>query len=403
MSIIAIVGDVHIERSQSIGKPGIGNSFNSRILDQIKLLYWVLEKALEENVDTIVFTGDIFHSSRPNYRIVNLFLKYLQECEAYNIDIHIIAGNHDMERTGNIYRSVLDIITSAGLQHVYVYKNINTLQLSDIGITFLPFRDRGFLECKTNNDAIKKLQDILPFELNSIPEEKDKILIGHLAIEGSIYLGDEYDNISNELMLPKKMFHGYDYVWMGHVHKPQVMQKKPYIAHIGSLDISDFGEENQKKHLVIFNTNAKNKFKEIIIPTRKLKHISIEIPIDEENPTEYVKKEIKALSSKNLLQKAIVRIEIKLPDEEMENVDRKVISKQIYDNGAFYICNFSESRSKSIVPISKQEEIEGIFDPKEFVKLFAEKENFKTDKQKEQYIQMAISIIDKYNTKKKGS
>ena len=62
-----------------------------------------------------------------------------------------------------------------------------------------------------------------------------------------VYCGEEVDEISNELMCPVEMFKDYDYAFHGHIHTPQVMNRNPHIAHIGSLDISNFGETNRSK------------------------------------------------------------------------------------------------------------------------------------------------------------
>ena len=138
--------------------------------------------------------------------------------------------------------------------------------------TIAPFRDRKSFGSPSNSEAINILRETFTYELASIPITYKKIMIGHLAIEGSIPVGDEIDDMANELFCPLDMFNGYDYVWMGHVHKPQIMKKSnPYIAHIGSMDISNFGETDQKKYIVIINCDSGVKDFDIeYLPTRPL-------------------------------------------------------------------------------------------------------------------------------------
>ncbi len=49
MSTAIILGDPHVGKGTNIGKSGIGSSLNSRIVDQLNLLDWTLDRALEHH------------------------------------------------------------------------------------------------------------------------------------------------------------------------------------------------------------------------------------------------------------------------------------------------------------------------------------------------------------------
>ncbi len=394
MSITLIVGDIHLGKGLVLGRPGIGNALNSRIVDQINLLDWIVEQAIDNNADSIIFTGDIFQYVKPEITLIEIFFKFLKKCEVYGIEVHIVAGNHDIKRTGSNYSSVLDTIVAAELPMTHVYKNTHTIYRDGVGFTLLPFRDRISLGCDSNLKAIKILADQLPYELEDIPNGWDKVLVGHLSLEGSMFVGDEVDNLANELMCPLDMFAGYDYVWMGHVHKPQVCSANPYIAHIGSLDISDYGETDHNKILVLFNTNSSNRVKEIQVPTRPLRKIVLEVPKDI-NPTSWVIGKINDEDKQKSLKKAIVKIEINLLDADAESINRKLIETAVYDLGAYYISNLSESRSVSVVPISKQQNIDNTIEPKVAVKLYAEQVGFNKG-DNSLFVSISNDVIDKY-------
>jgi len=399
MGVAIIVGDIHLGKGVSIGKPGVGNALNSRVVDQLKLLDWVVDQAIEQNAAMIILTGDICEDPKPDYRLVDIFVKFLKRCEHTNIEVHIVSGNHDIKRTGTQYISVLDILTSAELPMAHVYKKPATIFMSGAGITLFPFKDRGSLNCASNAEAIEALGQKIPYEASEIPDNYDRILVGHLALEGSIFVGDESDSLANELMCPVSMFSDYDYIWMGHVHKPQVMSQKPYAAHIGSLDISDFGETDHVKHIVVFDSSKKERFKHIPIPSRPLRKIAIEVPKGSD-PTDYVLEQIDDAEKTRAIKNSIVRINIKLL-EDMENVDRQRVEGRLSKYNAFYICDFVESRAMSVVPLSKQELMDNTIGPKDAVKLYAEEEKFKSDDDKLRYIDLANGIIDKFYAKVK--
>jgi DNA repair exonuclease SbcCD nuclease subunit len=234
--------------------------------------------------------------------------------------------------------------------------------------------------------------------LADIPNNYDRVLVGHLALEGSLFVGDEIDDYANELMCPLDMFTGYDYVWMGHVHKPQVRSKKPYVAHIGSLDISDFGETDHQKILVLYNPELSTKFIEIPVPSRPLRKVNISVPTQTE-ALPYIVEQLNTIHETSSFKDAIVRVEIKLSDAEAKNTNRSIIEKTIYDLGAFYICNISETRNITVVPINKQSTVENTINPKAAIKLWSEQYKFDSEEDKIAYINAAIEIITDCSTK----
>ena len=400
MSKALIVGDTHIGKSQALGRPGVGFALNSQIIDQFKLLDWVLEQAIENDVENLIFTGDIFDVVKPDYTLVNLFFQYLKKCELHKIDIHICLGNHDLKRSGNFYSSVLDIISSSNLTHTHVYTDIQTVHYDGISFTFLPFRDRKSLECETSNEAISLIKDKLPYEIADIPIGNLKVLIGHMALEGSIFVGDEIDDAANELMLPSSMFLDYDYTIMGHIHKPQVKNQKPYVGHIGSLNISDFGEINHTKILILLDSEFPEKLIEIPIPTRPLIKINITVPNSELNQEDFILSEILKLNSTTSFKNAIIRIEVRIFGAEY-NLNRKLIEEQIYNLGAFFICNFIETRNIAAVPLEKQSDVDNTISAEAAIKLWADQYQFDCAEDKKLYLEMSFGIIKELSTKEK--
>lgn len=391
MSKVLIVGDIHLGKGNSLGKPLPGSAINSRIADQIKLLDWVHLQATEKLVDAIILTGDVCEDSRPDYNLINILFSFLSKCQDDRISVHIIAGNHDLRRIGSNYLTYLDLITAARMKDIHIYKDIDTIFLDGIGITLMPFRDRRSLNCTNLSEAVEILKDKLPYEVRSIPPTWDRILIGHLALEGSLSIGDELDDLANEIMCPLDMFVGYDYVWMGHIHKPQIRKKKPYVAHIGSLDLSDYGEVEHQKVLVLYDTQNPNKFNEIPVPSRPLRKFVLEIP-SVPDTTQYVCEKLAEFHQKKSIKNAICKIELKLINPESLSVNKAVIDSRFKELGGFHISNFSESRAALVVPLEKQLNISNDIAPKQAVKLWAEKLNLE-DSDREEFIELATSIL----------
>jgi exonuclease SbcD len=394
MSTTIILGDVHLGKGTSIGKAGIGANLNSRIVDQMNLLDWVLDRASEHSANEIIITGDIFEEPNPSANLITLFISWLMKCQAHEINVHIIIGNHDILRSGSTYYSPLDIITESNIENVYVYKHADTVFVGNFAYTLIPFRDRKSFNSESNADALLMVKEMLAYELAGIPISYKKILIGHLAIEGSIPVGDEIDDMTNELFCPVSMFAGYDYVWMGHVHKPQVMSSNPYVAHIGSMDLSNFGESDHEKHIVVIDQDSDKIFFKEKIPTRKLKKISITIPKDTEDTTDFLIKELEKMDDD--FDKSIVKLDIALASSDMKSIDKKKISKLLANKGVYNIATFSESKKINVVKKDVNNTIDNSFDVAAAIKKYGELHvNIKV---RDKYMQVANEIFSDYKS-----
>ena len=388
--MILILGDVHLGKGLNIGKQSVGSALNSRIVDQSNLLDWVYDQAVENNVQHIVLTGDVFEEPKPHYSLVVLFLDWLRKCSDYNIAVHIIVGNHDILRSGQFTTSPLDIIASTDIENIFVYKRTTTLSLEGMGITFMPFRDRRSFNTDENSTALTMLKSQLPYEVTSIDNTSLKVLIGHLALEGAIPVGYELDELSNELFCPLDMFKGYDIVLMGHVHKFQIMSEVPYIGHIGSMDISDFGEMDHKKYIALIDPKAESKVKYLELPTRPLKNIVIQLPEIDANATSYIEGEVAKLGP---LNNHIVKISIILPGNASYAIDRNILEKAMYKAGVFHVSKISEERTFTSLKKQINETIDNTVNELSAIKTYA---SLVEETLREDFVSLASLIVQEY-------
>jgi DNA repair protein SbcD/Mre11 len=396
LSKIIILGDPHLGKASVLGRAGIGAALNSRVVDQSNLLDYTLEQAIEHQASHVIITGDIFEDPKPHPSLLALFIGWVKKCQANGIQLHIIVGNHDLLRSGNFYTSPLDVLTECEMEDINVYNSIDTIFIDSLAFTLIPFRDRKSFNVDSNAAAIALLQDNLVYELSLIPMPFTKIVVGHLAIEGSIPVGDEIDDLSNELFCPVEMFTGYDYVWMGHVHKPQVMSRKPYVAHIGSMDISNFGETDQKKILVLIDSSNPKFFQEILIPTRSLRKINILIPENTKDTTQFVKEEIEKHTD---LDKAIVKVEIQLVSIDLLDVDRSLIEKLLYQKGVFSVAGISQSKKIALIKQSESQKIINVsMDVSSSIKMYSDA--FVDKDKQDNFISLSREIYQEFLTGK---
>ena len=159
----------------------------------------VIDKIIEENVDFVIHSGDLFETARPSPMALLTFQKGLLKLKGAGIPMYAIAGNHDsVMRKGSIPPQV--IFKKMGLK---VISTINpTYVHGDIFIAGLPYYPAS------HGKALKsKLA-----ELSQKATEHDKaILVLHQGI-------DKYFGYNFELEIGE-IPDNFDYYALGHIHK----------------------------------------------------------------------------------------------------------------------------------------------------------------------------------------
>src|SRR3989338_1262560 len=71
-----------------------------------------IDISIEQNVDFIVISGDLFNTSLPSIDGLKLVVKKLKELNDNYISVYMIAGSHDFSPSG---KTMLDVLEQAGL------------------------------------------------------------------------------------------------------------------------------------------------------------------------------------------------------------------------------------------------------------------------------------------------
>ena len=91
----------------------------------------------------------------------------------------------------------------------------------------------------------------------SMDESKVNILVSHsLIVDAEISESDRSARVGFATAVSKDVFHGFDYVALGHIHKPQRIA--PHVRYSGAPMAYSFGsEESQEKGVVLLDTETK--------------------------------------------------------------------------------------------------------------------------------------------------
>ena len=276
---LVILGDTHFGGSYSLGTISSYRKLNSRLIDFSNTFDYVVDYIKTNDVKHFAITGDIFEYRRPQASELGIFSEKLRRLAEIGVHTHIVIGNHDMIRDQGA--TTIDVLDKLKLPMIHIYTNVASAACKGddgniINLIFFPFRTRQMLDCSTNDTAVRRLKDRLQYEIQSIGVGP-KILIGHFMLQGTL-LGDSVvEGHVGEIALPTNMFDSLDGTIMGHIHPHNIIQKKPLIAYIGSMERKDFGDSRQPKYfLVVENNGGKLVYKFESLPVRPIHDVEMD-------------------------------------------------------------------------------------------------------------------------------
>jgi DNA repair protein SbcD/Mre11 len=89
------------------------------------------------------------------------------------------------------------------------------------------------------------------------------VLTAHASIEGAKYGGERLVMLGNDLVLSGSLVKNpkFNYVAMGHIHKPQDVNEgnQPPVVYPGSIERVDFGEAKEERFFVIADVECRER------------------------------------------------------------------------------------------------------------------------------------------------
>ena len=225
-------------------------------LDQ---LYSIIE---EYDVNAVICAGDIYDSSVTNAEAIELYSSAITKiCKELGKKMIVIAGNHD---SGARLASGRELLEMAGLYvSGKIVKDTRPVSIGNADIYPIPFFNRDEViafypdkksEIPSQEAATKVLCDHIR---ESMDPSRVNIIVSHAFITSAeLSDSDRAAQVGQATSVSKDVFDGFDYVALGHIHKPQAITET--IRYSGSPIKYSFGaEETQVKQVLIYDTNSK--------------------------------------------------------------------------------------------------------------------------------------------------
>ncbi|MFC2165775.1 exonuclease SbcCD subunit D [Acidobacteriota bacterium] len=234
--------------------------------DQVYVLDQLVEIVKDQKPDALLISGDIYDRAVPSPEAVELLDNVLTRIVLkHKVPVIIIAGNHDSPQRLGFASSLLK---KQGL-HVtsLVSSEINPVVIDDrngpVFIYPLPYAEPAVARGALGNEDINSHAAVMEEMLGRIkaihPHKQRSIIMAHAFVVGGE--GSESErplSIGGAGTVESTVFSGFNYVALGHLHKPQSTGSE-HINYAGSLLKYSFSESDHTKSVNVVEMDGKGR------------------------------------------------------------------------------------------------------------------------------------------------
>lgn len=243
-----------------------------RIDEHARFLNWLLSQLIEKDIDLLLIAGDIFDTPTPPHQSLEMFYEFLHrvsvETKAQTL---IIAGNHDsgllLEAPSKILRTHRVKVWGKLSQNREDHWMKVDIKGESLDICAIPFFRSYELLPNGEGDALEVLKSYL-----TKPKTAPQLLmLHHLAGIFEAAGSEQVISLTGVESIPKEVIDGFDYVALGHIHKPQKISAKAFYS--GSPIPMRFSETYPKSLMSLELKNGQIEIEKIEIPLSRALHI----------------------------------------------------------------------------------------------------------------------------------
>lgn len=332
------------------------------------VLNQVVDTAIRERVEVVLISGDIFDRPNPSEEAIKMYVSFLKGLLDKNIKVIAISGNHDSGIRLSAYKDILG-------KGYFVEGEFNSpmrkVSLNDecgpVNFYMLPFFTPFIVKSNLKLEKGLENYDLAMDEIikrENIDTSQRNIILAHQFVAGFKFGGSEEDfsysngdekNVAGVGIISLDKFQNFDYVALGHIHKPQKISRET-IRYSGSLLKYKTSEiDGPDKSVVIIDLKEKGNIEVKLDPIKplhpfvKIEGLLSELTNTNPNENDYVylivdddKTPIEAKNKLTPYYKRIVDIEF--PNDTLQqkmNLDTSLADKRPID----FICEYYREKT----------------------------------------------------------
>ena len=397
--------DAHIDMANH-GRHDPESGLPVRVLDFLKSLDIIVETAISEKVDMVIFAGDAYKDRTPSPTYQREWGKRIISLSKAGIPTLLLVGNHDISPSLGRAHAIQEFDTLE-VPNIHVLAKPCFLTPEQLGLPLqviaLPWVSRSEflatwdLSGDTALDAYTNMEERLTTRVKEWLSQADPnlpiILTAHASVQGAKYGAERTVMLGSDLVLSGSLVKDpkLDYVALGHIHKAQDLNEgfHPPVVYPGSIERVDFGEARDDKFFVI----AEVERGKTLVDWRKLDQIrsfidcSVEL-LSQENVTFTLEN---ALPSKIKLKDAYLRLTITYPREWESLIDDQALRAYATDAFEFHIIRRPQIETRIRLP---ENQVVSSLTPLELLDIYWKAGHFNENEQ-ETLNNLAMEILTK--------
>jgi exonuclease SbcD len=315
-----------------------------RVLDFLKSLDTIVDAAIDERVDMVIFAGDAYKDRSPAPTFQREWGRRIIRLSQARIPTLLLVGNHDLSPAAGRAHAIHEFDT---LQVPYVRvlpkpELLRPQQLWDlpVQVVAIPWISRSGLMAAVDTSVADQAEIFASIEdhivqivgelLGQLDPSLPTILTAHASVQGATFGSERMVMLGSDLVLPTSLVRDarLDYVALGHIHKAQDVNKgsHPPVVYPGSIERVDFGEAADDRFFVVADvTRGKTD-----VQWRKLtgarRFIDRRVVLDTDQ--DVMGTILDALPVPNELEGAIVKMTVEYPREYDALIDEAELRKR---------------------------------------------------------------------------
>lgn len=340
--------DLHLG-VENYGRVDPERGLSTRFIDFLDAFDFVIDYAINEKIDLVVFAGDAFKNRDPSPTHQREFARRLLRLSEAKIPTFLLVGNHDLPNA--IKRAhAIEIFSTLEIPYITVghrpnYHRIETRQ-GMVQVVALPWVTRSHLLTReeysglsveeVNNKIEETLYRVMSALANKVNPDEPAILTAHGTVPGAVFGMERNVLLGRDVLLDPSLVKDprYDYVALGHIHKHQCLNEQPPVIYSGSIERIDFGEAKEKKGFIVAEIDGgPTRWTFIETPTRPLRQITIDarkLP----TPMTLVKDTLSAMKLTN----SVVKLIIKATPENESHLNIRDIRKLLKEKEVAHVA-----------------------------------------------------------------
>ena len=223
--------DAHIDMVNH-GKHDERSRLPIRVMDFLSSLDRIVERAIDEQVDLVVFAGDAYRNQRPHPKFQRQWEQRIVQLSRAGIPTVLVVGNHDTSPSVQRAHAMQEFAT-LNVANVFVADNLQLFSAEQLGIPLqvvaLPWVSQSALMARFETDSDEELRNTLEERIgNALDHTIAKadptlpvLLAAHVTVQGAQFGSERQVMLGQDVALSMGLVKDprLDYVALGHIHK----------------------------------------------------------------------------------------------------------------------------------------------------------------------------------------